>query len=78
MTPTGVLLVTPIFLWGVDFASLLAGRPRVALALHNARCGTPFGVTTVLGSTCDVTECEITRVIRQSFVVDCTRTGSLL
>ena len=45
MTPTGVLLVTPIFLWGVGFASLLAGRPRVALALHNARCGTPFWVT---------------------------------
>ena len=45
MTPTGVLLVTPIFLWGVGFASLLAGHPRVALALHNARCGTPFWVT---------------------------------
>ena len=47
MTPTGVLLVTPIFLWGVGLASLLAGRSRVALALHNVSCGTPFGVTSL-------------------------------
>ena len=45
MTPTGVLLVTPIFLWGVSRTSLLADCSRVALALHNARCGTPFWVT---------------------------------
>ena len=45
MTPTGVLLVTPIFLWGVGTMSLLVGLSCVALALHKARCGTPFGVT---------------------------------
>ena len=28
--------------------SLLEGSPRVALALHKARCGTPFGVTRAL------------------------------
>ena len=46
MTPTGVLLVTPIFRRGSGSLSLLQGPSRVALALHKARCGTPLGVTT--------------------------------
>ncbi len=50
MTPTGVLLVTPIFLWGVGTMSLLVGLSCVALALHKVRCGTPFGVTVCLCS----------------------------
>ena len=45
MTPTGVLLVTPIFRRGSGSLSLLQGPSRVALALHKARCGTPLGVT---------------------------------
>ena len=45
MTPTGVLLVTPIFRRGSGSLSLLRGPSRVALALHKARCGTPLGVT---------------------------------
>ena len=48
MTPTGVLLVTPIFRRGSGSLSLLQGPSRVALALHKARCGTPLGVTKLL------------------------------
>ena len=42
--PTGRLLVTPIFQWGGCSLSLLEGTSSVALALHQAGCGTPLGV----------------------------------
>ena len=56
--------------------SLLVGLSRVALALHKARCGTPFGVTTVehLGLTLS----SDAAVPLPTSPVDCTRTGSLL
>ena len=80
MTPTGVLLVTPIFLWGVGLGSLLSDRSRVALALHNARCGTPFWVTKKF-----FPWSTLVRMLRLKLgfgsppaAVDCTRTGSLL
>ena len=76
MTPTGVLLVTPIFLWGAGTMSLLVGLSCVALALHKARCGTPFGVT--LLSTLIQLSASDAAVALPTSPVDCTRTGPLL
>jgi hypothetical protein len=42
MTPTGVLLVTPIFLWGRRFLGLPRGTLLVDLALHRARICEPL------------------------------------